>query len=335
MRDVAEAAEVSVQTVSNVINDRSEHMRPETAERVRQVIAELGFRPNSIAQGLRSARTRTLGFLVLDASARFLGDPMTDLFLSGMGDELRERAHSLLIRADEPGAGLDRLLEPLVEGRVDGAVFFLSGPPRERLRHVRALAKLDRPFVLLQEHRVAEDRVATVCAEDRVGGRRICEHLIERGHRRIAFITAAQAWSAVEERIAGYWEALEAAGLPADASLVRRTGEFNALEAAEASAGLLDSRDPPTAFMCANDLVALGVVNGARQRGKAVPGDIAVAGFDDFDFAIAVDPPLTTVRIPGYEMGRHAAATLIEAIEQRTTPRGRAFPVGVVVRGSA
>jgi DNA-binding LacI/PurR family transcriptional regulator len=335
MRDVAVAAEVSLQTVSNVVNGRSQHMRPETAERVRRVISELRFRPNSIARGLRSARTRTLGFLVLDASARFLGDPMTDLFLAGMGDELRARAHALLIRADEPGRGLDGLIESLVEGRVDGAVFFLAGPPEERRSHVRALAKLDKPFVLLQEHGIRDRRIATVCAQDRAGGRKICEHLIERGHRRIAFITAAQAWSAVEERIAGYQEALEATGLAGDVSLVRHAGEFSPLDAAEAAGALLDSADPPTAFMCANDLVALGVIHSARRRGKAVPGDVAVAGFDDFDFAVAVDPPLTTVRIPGYDMGQHAAATLIDAVEQVRNPRRRSFPVGVVVRASA
>jgi DNA-binding LacI/PurR family transcriptional regulator len=335
MRDVAEAADVSVQTVSNVVNGRAEYMRPETAERVRLAIEQLHFRPNSVARGLRSARTRTLGFMVLDASARFLGDPMIDLFLAGMGDELRARAHALLIRADDPGGSLDGLLEPLVEGRVDAAVMMLSGPDDQRRRHVETLTALDQPFLLLQEHGVTAPTIATVCAEDRSGGRRICEHLLAAGHRRIAFVTAAESWSAVEERIAGYCDAHFSACIERDPQLVRRVGGFAPLDGAAAAGALLDGPNPPTAIMCGNDLVALGAMRSVRERGMSVPDDVAVAGFDDFDFAVAVDPPLTTVRIPGYEMGRHAAASLIDAVSANEAPSSRTFPVDVVVRGSA
>ena len=334
MRDVATEAEVSVQTVSNVINGRSGHMTSETEARVRAVIDRLGFRPNPVARGLRSQRVETLAFIVLDASSRFLADPMTDLFLAGLGDELRDSRNGLLIRADHPGAELEQILEPVIEGRVDGAVLSLSGEPKLRAAYVERLQAVEQPLLLLQEHGVDGD-VASVSAEDRSGSREICLHLIALGHERIGFITAAQSWSAIEERIAGYREAHAEAGLPFEDTLIRRTGDFKPLDAAAGASDLLDLHPRVTAVMCGNDLVALGAIKAARERGLDVPGDLAVAGFDDFDFAAAVDPPLTTVRIPGYEMGRYAAATLLEAVASGDRPQGRIFDTDVLLRGSA
>lgn len=335
MRDVAQAAGVSVQTVSNVVNDRSQHMTRETQARVRAIIEQLGFRPNSVARGLRSARTRTLAFVVLDASAHFLADPMTDLFLAGLGDELRDASHGLLIRASAPGADLDSLIEPLVEGRVDGAVVFLSGEAALRASYVERLGeRLDLPFLLLQEHDVAA-ALPTICAEDRHGSREVCRHLISRGHERIGFLTAAHSWSAIEQRLAGYRDAHEEAGIPCDPALVRRGGDFKPLDAATAAADLLDRHPRPTAVMCGNDLIALGLLKAARDRGLRVPDDLAVTGFDDFDFAAAIDPPLTTVRIPGYEMGRDAAGALIDAFASGATPATRTYPTEIFLRGSA
>lgn len=335
MRDVARAAGVSVQTVSNVVNDRSQHMTRETQARVREIIEQLGFRPNSVARGLRSARTQTLAFVVLDASAHFLADPMTDLFLAGLGDELRDASHGLLIRASAPGADLDSLIEPLVEGRADGAVVFLSGETELRARYIEQLREqLDLPFLLLEEHELGEG-VATICADDRDGSREVCRHLLARGHERIGFLTAAHSWSAIEQRIAGYREAHEEAGIACEPVLMRRAGNFEPLDAALAAADLLDRHPRPTAIMCGNDLIALGLMKAARDRGLRVPDDLAVTGFNDFDFAAAVDPPLTTVRIPGYEMGRDAAAALIQAFATGVAPESRAYRTEIFLRGSA
>src|SRR5262245_45401120 len=129
MREVAKAADVSVQTVSNLLNGRVNQMTPETQLRIRTVMDGLGYHPNSAARGLRSARSQTIGFLILDDAARYLADPMTDLFMSGLGDVLRDRGFALLIQASTLANPIDQLLRPLHEGRVDGAVVSLSGPP--------------------------------------------------------------------------------------------------------------------------------------------------------------------------------------------------------------
>lgn len=333
MRDVARAAGVSVQTVSNVVNDRSNHMTATTEAQIRAIIDELGFRPNQVARGLRWARTETIGFLVMDPAAHFLGDPMTDLFLAGLGDELRDRAYELLIRASRQSESIDPLLTPLTEGRVDMAIISLSGEPEERARYIEELGDVQLPFVLLQEHQPGG--LPTVCAEDREGSRRICRHLITRGHKRIAFITATHHWSAIEERIAGYRQAHEEAGLELDEALVVWDGEFSPLPAANAAGNVLDRDPSPTAVMAGNDLIALGVMRAAQERGLRIPQDLAVTGFDDFEFAAAIDPPLTTARIPGYEMGRFAAQMLIDASEQEIQPHSRVFPCDVLLRRSA
>ena len=116
---------------------------------------------------------------------------------------------------------------------------------------------------------------------------------------------------------------------------ITRRGSYSPLEAATLARDLLRGREPPTAILCGNDLIALGVLKAARELGMRVPQDLAVAGFDDFDFAEALDPPLTTVRIPGYEMGRQAARSLVHAVETGTAPESHTFPVEVCLRGSA
>jgi len=335
VRQVAQAAGVSAQTVSNFINGRPKHMGPETELRVREAIEQLDYRPNLVARGLRSSRANVLAFLVMDASPRFLADPMTDMFLSGFGNELRENSQGLQIQSASPGSSFDTLVRPIREGRVDGAAVFLSGSLEERTTHIQQLAELDLPTILLQEHGLDPQENASVTAADRDGARRLCEHMISQGHRRLAFLTASDSWSAIEERIAGFFEAHEAAGVTPRRDAIQRCAAYSPLDAASTAEKFLDSPRRPSAVLCGNDLIALGVLKAARAAHLKVPEQLAVAGFDDFEFATAVDPPLTTVGIPGFEMGLQAARMLLEAIDTGAPVRSRRFPVEVNLRGSA
>ncbi len=317
MRDVAKAAGVSVQTVSNLVNGRTAHMSTETEARLRQVIETLGFRPNSSARGLRSKSTRTLAFVIGDASEAFLGDPMTDLFLAGMGSELRAHDYSLLIDSYRPGDPLRSITRQLDEGRVDGAVVMLSGPVAERTRAARQLRRSGRPLILLQEHSHLADGIPSVSAQDREGSHRLCAHLIAKGHRRITFLTADEHWSALEQRAAGYEQALREVGLKSSVKVVHAP-DFSPGSGVAAAAEILSRRNRPTAIMCGNDRLALGALRAAAGLGLDVPGDLAVTGFNDFDFAAVVTPSLTTVRIPGYEMGVAAATSLLGSTTQGT-----------------
>ena len=322
---------MSQQTVSNAVNDLDDQMGAETRERVVADSARLDYHRNPSAHRLRSPHRDTIGFLILDEAKRFLADPMTDLFLAGFGDVLRDHDCSLLIQASKPDWPLEQLILPLLAGRIDGAVLLLSGTTAQRRRYADRLRGLDEPLVLLQEHR--RIGVPAVVADDRRASAALCQHLIGRGHERIAFLTATHRWSAIEERHAGYRSALRGAGLEPDPVLSRWAGGFDAVEACAEAGRLLALEAPPTAIMCGNDLIALGAMKAARERGLRIPEDVAITGFDDFDFAAAVEPALTTVAIPGYEMGRHAAHSLIAAPDAGAL-QGTAFRAELKLRAS-
>lgn len=331
MRDVAARAEVSVQTVSNLVNDRAHLMGEDTRVRVEEAIRELGYHPNVAARTLRSARTETLCFLLLDEGNRFLADPMTDLVIAGIGDVARDRGYSLLIRAAQPHEPDPSLVRPLLEQRADGAFLFMSGEPKLRKWYVTRLAKLGFPFILLEPS--TDPNRLTVAAADRDGARRLTEHLIKAGHKRIAFLTTAVPWPMLEQRMLGYRDALGDAGLE---PMVLTGGTWTTSSGAEQAARLLSGKPRPTAMMCGNDLLALGAIRAVREQGLSVPEDVAVTGFDDFDFSQFTRPALTTVRVPGYEIGRAAARALIGVLEgEEPAERQLVLPVALELRESA
>lgn len=331
MRDVAARADVSVQTVSNLINNRLHLMGENTRARVEQAMSELGYHPNVAARTLRSERTETLCFLLLDEGSRFLADPMTDLIIAGIGDVARDRGYGLLIRAARPHEPDPTLIRPLLEKRADGAFLFMSGEPEVRRWYVARLGELGFPFILLESS--DDPGLHTVAAADREGARRLTEHLISQGHERIAFLTTKVPWPMLEQRMLGYRDALRAARLK---PIVLTGGTWTPTSGAEQADRLLSRKARPTAMMCGNDLLALGAIRAVRERGLSVPGDMAVTGFDDFDFAQFADPALTTVRIPGYDIGRQAGEALIGVLEgEPPVERQVVFPVELELRESA
>jgi DNA-binding LacI/PurR family transcriptional regulator len=337
MRDVADQAGVSLQTVSNYVNGRYHLMSQETRERVGGELDRLGYWPNAAARSLRAKRSMTLGFLVLDEGARFLADPMTDLIIAGIGDVARDHGYSLLIQAARPDPNhLDGLFAPLLEDRVDGAFLFLSGAPSIRRKTIRRMVSLGFVFVIF-ENAPGGVPVVSVTADNRAGARELAEHLIGSGHERIAFVSTRAPWPMVEERLKGFHDALRAHGIPRDPQLELSAGVWAPADGSAMAEELLARPEPPTAIMCGNDLLALGAIRAARVRGLRVPEDVAVTGFNDFEFAQFADPPLTTAGVPGYELGRLGAESLIAQLagEGDAAPRSVTLPVQVRLRGSA
>jgi DNA-binding LacI/PurR family transcriptional regulator len=321
LHDVAADAEVSIQTVSNVLRGRFDLMRPETRERVEKSMASVGYHPNVAARGLRSARTNTFGFLVLDEAPRFLADPLTDLLIAGVADIARDCDYEILLKAERPLATKGTMLRPMLEGRVDGAFVLLSGDPALRRGYIEQLKAFGLPFVVFDE--VIEDPdVLVVRTDERVTARELTEHLIARGHEGIAFVAARLPWAVVEQRHLGYRDALAAAGLPVRPEMEIFDATWQASGGEAMAARLLSAASRPTAIICGSDVLAIGAIHAAKGAGLRVPEDIAVGGFDDFEFSRFVDPPLTTVRVAGYEMGRTAADMLVRALagEQLDSP---------------
>lgn len=335
MRDVAAHVGVSAQTVSNLINRRFHLMTTETRTRIEQAMIELGYHPNVPARSMRSTRTYTFGFLVLDEGARFLADPMTDLILAGIADVTRDRGYGLLIQAARPDARNETLLRPLLEQRVDGAFLFLSGEMELRRWYVSRMVELGAPFVLFEEE-VDVPSATCVTAANREGARRLTEHLLAGGHRRIAFLATRVPWPVIEQRHLGYRDALLAARVEPCPHLELFEGGWEASSGSAMATSVLSLAQPPTALICANDLLALGAMRAARELGRRVPDDVAVAGFDDFEFSKFVSPPLTTVRVPGYDMGRVGAELFVDRLENGQSGNRRVMlPVELQLRGSA
>jgi DNA-binding LacI/PurR family transcriptional regulator len=333
MRDVAAGAGVSVQSVSNLLNGKTNHMTPETEVRIQHVIDRLGYKRNSTARGLRSQSMRTLAFIIGDASEEFLGDPLTDLFLAGFGGELRRNDYALLIDSYRPGDPLRSVTHHLDEGRADGAVVLLSGTLPERQRVTEHLCSRGYRLILLQEHTLAVPGLVSIAADDYAGSRKLCEHLLSMGHERITFVDAAENWSALEQRVLGYADAMRKAGLEHGIRVVA-AASFSPVAGAEAASAVLGQDEPPTALMCGNDLIAVGALRAAANRGIQVPGDLAVTGFNDFSYAELITPSLTTVRVPGYEMGVAAATSLLHSADVPPQVRNSRYDVEIRLRES-
>jgi DNA-binding LacI/PurR family transcriptional regulator len=335
MRDVAEQAGVSLQTVSNFVNGRFDQMGEQTRERVASTMASLQYRTNVAAASLRSQRSRTLSVLVLDEQSAFLADPSTHLLIAGVSDVAKEHSYGLLIELGQGDVGPDDFLESITRGSADGAVIQLYGAKSLRNRYLARAQEAGAPIVIVDEIGLPEEAMG-VRATQESAAFDLTSLLIDEGRTRIAFIGDAIAWAGNEQRLAGYRSALRRRGLTVDKSLIRLDAHGDAAEGERLARDVLTSNDPPSAIMCSSDLLAAGAVKAARALRLRVPRDVAITGFDDSPFASLVEPALTTVSIPAYEMGRRAATMLISAVQgEPVEDRHVALTADIVRRKSA
>jgi LacI family transcriptional regulator len=299
---------VSIATVSRVLNGRPD-VAPDTRKTVLRAVRDLRFTTNRSARSLSGGRTFLVGVTLPLVDAEYFSR-----ILAGTVDALYE--HDLQVVLASTLHLRDRavaLLARLANGTTDGAVLIL---PEESKEELRALARTDYPFVVVDPLEPLDEGVPMVSAANALGGRAATEHLLSFGHRRIGVITGVPDWLASTERLNGYTAALASAGVLPDPALVVESDW--AVEGGEAAAAaLLDRPEPPTAIFAFNDNMAVGVLRAVRARGLRVPEDLSVVGFDDSDHASAVTPALTTVRQPLAEMGRMAVSLLLRLLENR------------------
>ena len=305
MRDVARLAGVSQSTVSLVVNERPGRTALDTRQRVRAAIDELGFRPNLAARGFRLSTTATIG-LVTDQIA---SSPFAGPIVSGAQDLAWQHAHLLLV-VNTVGDELveSAAFDALVDRRVDGLLY--AAMAWQEVRTPPSFASL--PSLLINAW--SADGTPAITPDEVGGGRLSAQAAVEVGHRRIALVGGVAGDAAAVERERGFRECLAAAGVPVVEAWVS-SGPWD-IESGFARAGLLlDRPDRPTAIVCGNDLVAVGVIAACRERGLDVPTDVSVVGYDDQPILAAqFRPALTTISIPHYEMGRSGVASLMTAL---------------------
>jgi len=326
LRDVARAAGVHPGTVSRALNPETEALvRDETVRRVRQVAEELGYRPNPLARGLKTNRSYTIGVIVPD-----IQNPLFPPIIRGIDDRLGESGYTPLIANTDNDPVRERVdLEAMRARQVDGIVAATARVDHERLNEIAAAGT---PLVLVNR-RVEDGSLPSATADDRAGVRLAVEHLVERGHTRIAHLAGPQDVSTGRARYEGFCNAMRQADL--EPSLVREGRAFTEPEGARLCEELLDADAPFTAIVAGNDLMALGCYDVFAARGIDCPGEVSVVGFNDMPFADRFAPPLTTIGIPHYEIGVAAADLLLELLRgEADGPRELVLPAEMIVRGS-
>lgn len=310
LKDVARRAGVHPSTVSRALDPaKGSLVNEETRSRVRAAAEELGYRGDAIASGLRRGRTDTLGVIVAD-----LGNPFIAPVLRGIENHLEGRRLMALIAETQDDHGrMSRVLDNLVARRVDAVIITGARNGDERL-----LRKVQHqvPIVLAVRNLPGAD-IPAITHDDERGGRLAAEHLIEQGHRRIAQLHGPRDISSFRERGAGFTVRLAESGLtpiePPDTATHPIVEEGRRLMQL-----LLDDTDqPPTAIFAHNDLMAFGALEVLAEQGLSCPFDVAIVGYNDTPMTARTNPPITTVRLPGYELGRMAADTAVTLIENR------------------
>lgn len=314
-------------TVSRVINN-SGYISQETRERVEQAIADLGYVPNALARSLRFKQTKTLALILTDIT-----NPFFTTVARGVEDTASEHGFTVMFcNTDESQDDEAEYLNVLVQKQVDGVLLVPAGCTPDSVTFM-----LDRnvPVVLLDRHITGVD-VDSVLGDSEGGAYTLTRHLIELGHRRIAILCGPQSVSTAQDRVDGYQRALAEAGLDDEPSLIH-WGQYTT-KSGEHMARLALAQTPrPTALFAANNFVAIGALNSLREAGLHVPEDMSLVTFDDLPVASLIDPFLTVVEQPAYEMGERATRLLLDRLAGRSpaAPQRVVLPTRLIVRKSS
>ncbi|WP_380173612.1 LacI family DNA-binding transcriptional regulator [Kineococcus sp. DHX-1] len=324
VKEVAQRAGVSLGTVSNVLN-RPEVVSEALRTRVQDAIAELGFVRNESARQLRAGVSRTIAMVVLDVANPFFTDVIAG------AEELAERHDALVVMCNSANSAdrEARHLRRLDQQRVLGVLLTpVHDAPSSALTEVREHGT---PVVLVDRGAAGATAQASVAVDDVLGGRLAGEHLVGAGHRALAYVGVAAPLRQVQDRLRGVREAVGAAGSVQVVDATAMSVRAGSQAAAQILAG--PEQDRPTAVFCANDLLALGVLNECVRRGVRVPDELAVVGYDDIGFAATATVPLTSVRQPRELLGRTAVELLLAQVEGRPAQQ-IVFEPELVVRRS-
>ena len=298
IKDIARAANVSHSTVSRALSGNS-GIPEETADRIKRIAARMGYVPSAVARSLKTNRSQVLGVIVSR-----IDDPFFSEILQGIEDVLQAEGYSLFVAAsNRDGVREKTIARAMLEHRVDGLII---GTTQFGEEHYNLLRQFGLPIVAVG-NRELNGLKNTVYHDDFYGCSEVARHLIELGHRQIGFLGNARAERTTEGRLKGFQQEMKAARLPIRKEEIFVT-ELDQIQGGEAGAQyFMNLPERPTAIMCFNDMMAIGVMKTFRNAGVRIPQQVSVVGFDDIPFAAYTAPSLTTFAQPKYQLGYEAA----------------------------
>jgi DNA-binding LacI/PurR family transcriptional regulator len=323
IRDVAREAGVSHQTVSRVINGKSDVL-PETRALVKAAIQQLGYRPSAIARSMARGQTRTLACVSPN-----LTDYTFASVIEGAEVEARRHGYFILSSSAIDSEAFRELIDELVgHRRVDGLIV-INPYADKRYEHIPE--KFPVVFVGAHSH---GGNIPSVCLDDEIVAYEATRYLISLGHTRIAMVTGPHEEDCSQDRAAGYRRALQEAGIEMDTALIRE-GDWSATSGQDAFLSFVDRGAIPTGVFAQNDRMAIGLMRAARDKAIQVPSQLAVIGVDDMPLASYFDPPLTTMRQDMPRIGQEATRMLMDILNGAAKPTGQLkLPAQLVVRQS-
>ncbi|MEG0371412.1 MAG: LacI family DNA-binding transcriptional regulator [Clostridium sp.] len=307
IKDVAKASNVSIATVSRVINNKDEGVSNDTRERIKQIMKEMDYRPSGIARGLVTKKTHTLGLIVPDIS-----NPFFPAIVKGIEDSARNSGYNIILcNSDDSPHKEVTSIRVLKEKCVDGIIYI--GTNSASSEGIILLQEDNTPFVYIDRSNDITE-CSSVSTDGRIGMYKMTEYLIQNGHKSIAYIKG----SVNDERVEGCVKALEEHELKLNSQLIY-IGDFRLKSGEDGARVLLKKGIKFTAIICENDLMAAGVMEYLTRNNIRVPEDISVTGYDDIYISQLLHPKLTTIHQQTYEMGKKSVEVLLKSIITKET----------------
>lgn len=325
--DIAAKAKVSKMTVSRVLSGKG-HVAEETAERIKKIMEDLNFQPNLIARSLSSQKSMTIGIAIPKTAQLFLDNYIAQV-ISGITDIAQKNDYHIMLIPYSPHSNV--YLNIARSNLIDGMILLKSKTDDS---NIDVLATYDFPFILVSNKKNHE-KVNYVDTENIQGAEHAVKYLYNKGHRKIAFLAGSMDETNSKDRLNGYKSALMELNLEFKEEYVLYC-DFDRDKAYQKTGLLLSLQDRPTAIFCSDDYMALGVLARLKENNLKVPEDIAIIGFDDIEVSSVIEPSLTTIKQPMYELGTQAANILLNLINgSLKTPIHKFLKTELIIRNSA
>lgn len=323
IKDIAKRTGVSHSTVSRALRG-DPLISFETASRIRQAATEMAYLPSAAARSLKTNRSQVLGVIVSS-----IDDPFFSEIVFGIEEAAQEAGYRLFIAASQHDPAREqKIVQAMMEHRTDGVIICSSSFSSDQGRQ---LLEYGFPIVVVN-HQGAENFHYSIFHDDVDGSRQITRHLIELGHRRIAYLGNSLSGRTTLDRLTGFKAEMQSAGLRVPPEYIHHVAGNSPQFGMDGSKYLLNLEHPPTAIVCFNDMLAIGALKGCRQTGLNVPDDLSITGFDNITFSAYTHPPLTTFDQPKQSIGTEAARLLLGLLH--SSPDGKVFqPKEIILKG--